>query len=125
MPQRIAIIGASADRSKYGNKAVRAYLEAGWEVFPVNPAGGEIEGRPVIADVGALPGRMDRVALYVPPAVGLGVLPELAAAPPGDLIANPGADGPALFAAAEALGLPVRAVCAIVAIGRAPIEFPA
>lgn len=37
-PKRtIAIVGASADRAKFGNKAVRAYAEEGWEVWPVNP----------------------------------------------------------------------------------------
>ena len=37
----VAIIGASTDRSKFGNKSVRAHLQQGYEVFPVNPKGGE------------------------------------------------------------------------------------
>ena len=40
----VAILGASADRSKFGNKAVRAFLARGYTVYPVNPKGGEIEG---------------------------------------------------------------------------------
>lgn len=124
MAQRIAIVGASSDRRKFGNKAVRAYIAAGWEVVPVNPAGGEIEGLSAQTDLAALSGPMDRVALYVPPAVGLALLPAIAACQPADLIANPGADAPELLAAAEALGLPIRAACAIVAVGRVPAEFP-
>jgi hypothetical protein len=40
----VAILGASADRSKYGNKAVRAYQQQGYTVFPINPKESEIEG---------------------------------------------------------------------------------
>ena len=42
--QTVAVIGASADRSKFGNKAVRAFRAQGWTVVPVNPRGGDIEG---------------------------------------------------------------------------------
>ena len=40
----VAILGASADRSKFGNKSVRAHAQAGYDVYPVNPKGGTIEG---------------------------------------------------------------------------------
>ena len=40
----IAVIGASSDRQKFGNKCVRAYLAAGWEVYPINLHEHEIEG---------------------------------------------------------------------------------
>ena len=33
----VAIIGASADPNKFGNKSIHAHLHAGYEVFPVNP----------------------------------------------------------------------------------------
>src|SRR5439155_125292 len=84
MPKRkkptVAIVGASADRSKFGNKSVRAHLAQGFDVYPVNPKGGQVEGLPVylrLADVPAA--HLDRVSLYVPPAVGLSLLPEIAA----------------------------------------------
>ena len=43
----VAILGASADRSKFGNQSVRAHLQQGYVVYPVNPKGGEIEGQTV------------------------------------------------------------------------------
>ena len=33
----VAVVGASADRTKFGNKAVRAFHDAGWTVFPIHP----------------------------------------------------------------------------------------
>ena len=33
----VAIIGASSNRAKYGNKALRAYERQGYRVIPINP----------------------------------------------------------------------------------------
>ena len=33
----VAVVGASANRTKFGNKAVRAFRDAGWTVFPIHP----------------------------------------------------------------------------------------
>src|SRR3954447_26927987 len=72
---RVAIVGASTDREKYGNKAVRAFRRAGYDVFPINPKAGQVEGLRAFASLDDLPvGRLERVSFYVPPAVGLGVL---------------------------------------------------
>ena len=46
----VVILGASADRSKYGNKAVRAFQQQGYAVYPVNPKEAEIEG--LLAEAG-------------------------------------------------------------------------
>ena len=42
MPDTVAVVGASADRSKFSNKSVRAHAQQGWTVYPVNPKGGEM-----------------------------------------------------------------------------------
>ena len=68
----IAILGASADRGKFGNKAVRAFLARGYDVYPINPKGGEVEGLTVHASLAAIPAdvKLDRISVYLPPAVG-------------------------------------------------------
>lgn len=119
----VAVVGASADRSKYGNKAVRAYVREGWEVFPVNPRGGVIEGLKVYERLRDLPGPVDRVSLYLPPELGLRVLPEIAAASPGELFVNPGAESPELIDEARRLGLDPIQACSIVDLGARPSEF--
>ena len=119
----VAVIGASADRSKFGNKSVRAHLAQGWEVYPVNPAGGEIEGLAAYRSVEEIPVRLDRVSMYVPPSVGVKLLPVIAAAAPEELFINPGAESDELVAAARALGLDPILACSIVAIGTTPAAF--
>ena len=63
----VAVIGASADREKFGNKAVRAYQTMGWTVFPINPSEQSIEGIECYKSVLKIPYKIDRFALYVPP----------------------------------------------------------
>lgn len=119
----VAVVGASADRRKYGNKAVRAYLREGWEVFPVNPHGGVIEGLKVYTRLRDVPGPLDRVSLYLPPEIGLRALPEIAASAPGEFYVNPGAESPELIDQARRLGLDPILACSIVDLGARPSEF--
>ena len=122
----VAIIGASTDRSKFGNKAVRAYRNAGYEVVPINPHAREVEGMTAYATLDAAPaGRLDRVSFYVPPEVGLAVLDQVARrrADIGEIWLNPGAESPELAARAEALGLPVIQACSILAVGESPARY--
>ncbi len=122
--QTIAVIGASADRSKYGNKCVRAFLRAGWQVYPVHPSATEVEGLPVYRSLAEVPPvHLDRVSVYLPPAVMMNVLDEMATRPIGELWLNPGADAPQVAAKARQLGFNVICACSIVAIGASPHEF--
>jgi predicted CoA-binding protein len=121
----VAIVGASADRSKYGNKSVRAHLEQGYRVFPVNPKGGEIEGLPAYKNLAEIPvARLDRISLYVPPAVGLALIDEIAAKGCDELWLNPGSDSDELAEAARTRGLNPIIACSIVDVGVDPHELP-
>jgi predicted CoA-binding protein len=121
----IAVIGASNDRRKYGNKCVRAYRDEGYTVFPVNPREDEIEGLRVYPSVREIAADLDVVSLYLPPPVTLEVLPEIAAKGVREtLYFNPGSADAAAERRAEELGLPARSACSIVAIGRSPRQYP-
>lgn len=124
MSQTVAIIGASADRRKFGNKSVRAHLQRGFTVFPIHPTASEIEGCTTYRSICDLPvDRLDRVSLYVPPHVGLALLDDLAVRPPNELWVNPGAESDELLEKAKRLGLPTIVGCSIVAIGISPTEL--
>ena len=120
----VAVIGASLDRRKYGNKAVRAYLEAGLTVFPVNPNEATIEGQRAYPNVDAIAEPIDYVSLYVPPAVGLKLLPAIAAKRPKEVWLNPGSESDELIEAAADLHVRIVVACSIVALGLSPGAFP-
>ncbi|HEY1599837.1 MAG TPA: CoA-binding protein [Pirellulales bacterium] len=126
MPEpTIAILGASPDRLKFGNKAVRAYRQKGYDVYPVNPKGGEIEGLVASRSLAEVPAaHLNRISVYLPPAVLLNVLDDIAAKGCDELWLNPGCDTPEVIAKAQQLGLNVVAACSIVAIGISPSELP-
>ena len=75
----VAIIGASNDRAKFGNKAMRAFLQKGYEVFPVNPKEESVEGLQAFKSIADVPVRPQMITVYLPPPILLKVLPDIAA----------------------------------------------
>lgn len=121
----VAILGASADRSKFGNKSVRAHLRQGFEVYPVNPKGGEIEGLTAYRSLADVPaGRLNRVSVYLPPPLVLKALDEIVARGCDELFLNPGTESPEVVGRAESLGLNPIVACSIVDLGVRPKDFP-
>ena len=119
----VAVIGASSDRRKYGNKAVRAYQETGYKVFPVNPHGESIEGLPSYKSLDEISETVDFVSLYVPPAVGIKMLPAIAGKKPQEVWLNPGSESDDLIEAAADLKLRAIVACSIQALGINPAEL--
>jgi hypothetical protein len=120
----VAIIGASADRAKFGNKSVRAHLAQGYEVFPINPKGGEIEGLTALTSIAEVPvEKLDRVSLYVPPHVGLALIDQIAAQGCQELWLNPGSESDELAEKARELGLEPIIACSIVDVGVSPHDL--
>ncbi len=118
--RRVAVIGASNDRRKFGNKAVRAFLRQGYDVVPINPHEASIEGVRAYRSVLDVPGPIDMATVYVPPETGLVVIGEIARKGIREVWLNPGSESPALLAEAEALGLSPIEACSIVGIGETP-----
>jgi predicted CoA-binding protein len=125
MPEpSVAVIGASHDRRKYGNKAVRAYREYGYTVFPVNPGEASVEDLKAYPNLDAIPDPIDFVSMYVPPAVGLKLLPAIARKHPKEVWLNPGSESEEFIDAAADLHLRVVVACSITALGMSPDDFP-
>ena len=123
MAKRVAVIGASSNRSKFGNKALRAFEHQGYTVIPINPNESEVEGHPTYASVLDVPGAIDMATVYVPPAVGVRVMEDLAKKEIPEVWLNPGADDPMVVSRARALGLRTIQACSIVGIGESPGRY--
>ena len=126
----VAVIGASRNRRKFGNKAVRAFRRRGYEVVVVNPEcaaaaapDDRVEGLRAYRSVLDVPGAIDMATLYVPPGIGERVLDDIAAKRISALWINPGAESEQLVARARALGLEATLHCSIVAIGESPADY--
>ncbi len=120
----VAIVGASTDPTKYSNKAVLAYKQQGYEVYPVNPKGGTLHGLKVYRRLAEVPRRpLDRVSVYVPPEVTLQVLDEVAQVGTRQLWLNPGSESPQVLEKARSLGLEPVVACSILALGVHPDQI--
>lgn len=120
MDKVVAVIGASSDRSKFGNKAVRAFANQGCTVVPIHPKEAVVEGIKAYKSVLDVPGPIDMASLYLAPAVGLTVIEEVAKKGIPEVWLNPGADSPELEARARALGLRTIVACSILGVGEDP-----
>ncbi|REJ72510.1 MAG: CoA-binding protein [Planctomycetota bacterium] len=114
-----AVVGASRDRAKYGNKVLRAYQQTGRTVFPVNPQTDEVEGLTAYPDLSSLPETVYGVSIVTPPDVTEQIVEEAAALGVQHLWMQPGAESRAAIERAEKLGLNVihSGPCALVVMG--------
>jgi predicted CoA-binding protein len=120
MPKVVAVIGASSNRRKFGNKALRAFRQQGYTVIPINPNEAEVEGLKTYASVLDVPGTIDMASMYVPPEIGEQVIAEIAQKGIAEVWLNPGAESAELIARARALDIKPIVACSIVAIGENP-----
>jgi predicted CoA-binding protein len=123
MGKTVAVVGASSDRHKFGNKAVRAFQAEGHRVIPINPNEPAVEGIATFASVLDVPDAIDMATVYVQPEVGLRLLPEFEQKGIPEIWFNPGAESDEILAEARRRKLNVILACSIVAIGRNPYAF--
>ncbi|HWN85366.1 MAG TPA: CoA-binding protein [Vicinamibacterales bacterium] len=125
MPQKqvVAVVGASRDRHKFGNKALRAFRDAGHTVIPINPHETEVEGVRAYASVLDVPGPIDMATVYVQPDTALRLLDEFQRKRIPEIWLNPGADDDAVLAEARKRRLNIIAACSIIGAGKSPGDY--
>ena len=119
----VAVIGASSNRDKFGNKALRAFAKRGYTVIPINPTEKEVEGHRAFASVLDVPDAIDLATLYVPPSAGVRVMDDLVKKGVPEVWLNPGADDRTVVERAQTLGLKTVRQCSIIAIGESPAQY--
>ncbi len=123
MSTTVAVIGASSDRQKYGNKALRALRDQGYTVVPINPKEPEVEGERSYGSVLDVPVPIDMATFYVAPAVGMKILDDVVKKGIPEVWFNPGADGPQVVERARALGLKTVVASTILGAGAQPSSY--
>ena len=119
----VAVLGASSDRNKFGNKAVRAFRDCGYQVYPINAKESVVEGIGAFPSLQAVPARPDIVSVYLPPPVLLSLLHSLAAVGIVELWLNPGTDTPEVISALQRLNIPFLQACSLVRLGVNPSDY--
>lgn len=119
----VAVIGASSDRRKFGNKAFRAFQQEGYKVLPINPNESSVEGVATFPTVMDVPDRIDMATVYVPPEIGITLLDGFEKKQIAEIWINPGAESDELISEARRRKLNVIEACSIVGIGRNPYSF--
>jgi len=114
-----AVVGASVDRSKYGNKVLRCYQQHGRSVYPINARAAEVEGLKAYPTLAALPEKVRAISVITPPAITEQVVRDAATAGVTHIWMQPGAESEAAIREAEALGMAVIAggPCLLVVMG--------
>jgi predicted CoA-binding protein len=123
MTKTVAVVGASSDRNKFGNKALRAFRAQGYAALAINPNEEVVEGERTYASVLDVPGPIDMATVYVQPEVAEALLDEFDKKRIPEIWINPGAESTRLMAEAARRKLNVIYACSIVGIGRSPSEF--
>ena len=65
--EKLAVLGVSRARNKFGNWVFRELRKKGYQVFPINPNVAEIEGERCFASLSALPAGVTGVVVVLPP----------------------------------------------------------
>lgn len=123
MGKVVAVIGASSNRRKFGNKALRAFETRGYTVVAINPNEREVEGHRTYPSVLDYPGTIDMATVYVRPEAGVGVMDDLKRKGVPEVWLNPGADEDPVLKRAQQLGLNVIRACSIMGIGDTPWKY--
>lgn len=114
-----AVVGASTNRAKYGNKILRCYQQAKRDAIPVNPRADEIEGEPCFPSLSAIPRPVHGVSVITPSKISEQIVVECAELGIKHIWMQPGAESQRCIdlAAEHGLSLIPGTACLLVVLG--------
>ncbi len=118
MSKTIAIVGASRRPDKVSHQAVKAFAQAGYQVYPINPQAEEIAGHQSFSDLAELPVYVDEISIYLPPALTKKFLQSLPLEKLKSLQTiyfNPGSFDDEVKAIVAQMNLPAVFACSLIA----------
>ena len=112
-----AVIGASDNPDKFGNKTYRMLKDKGYTVYPVNPVKENICGDKCYRSISSLPQKPDVLNMVVAPEIGLSVIEEAAALGVKNIWLQPGTYNQELLNLIGEKGLNHVLNCVLVCLG--------
>ncbi len=114
-----AVVGASRNRAKYGNKVLRVYIQNKRHVLPVNPNADKVEGLTAYADLASLPEPVHGISVITPPDVTESIVEQAVQLGIKHIWMQPGAESDRAIERAQQAGMNVIAggPCALVVLG--------
>lgn len=111
-----AVVGASSNREKFGNKVLRAYLQKHKKVYPINPNEKIIEGVPCLPNLQPLPDEVQSISIITPPFVTENIVQQAILKGIKHIWMQPGAESDLAIKLAEDKGINViaRGPCILV-----------
>lgn len=110
----VVVLGASTNRKRYSNRAVRMLTERNYHVVPVNPNCAEVEGLTCFSTLEEIKYDVDTLTVYVKPKISTALADRIVAVRPGRVILNPGTESSPLEKRLESEGIPVVKACTLV-----------
>jgi predicted CoA-binding protein len=96
--KKFAVVGATDNPEKYGNRIFKNLTKRGYEVYPVNPNLKEIEGVKCYPTLSDVPVKVDVVDFVVPPNVTESILKECKKLGLDNIWLQPGSESDAAIA---------------------------
>ena len=112
---KIAIVGASVDRTKYGNRALRGFLAAGYDVYPINPSLETVEGVKCYPTLSSIPIKPDIVSVYTSPSITEKLVAQIAEVHAEEVYFNPGSENENVKRLAKDLKVNAIFACSVIA----------
>ncbi len=110
----VVVLGASDDPERYSNMAVRLLKAGGFDVIPVHPKLGEVEGIPVVHELAHIRKPVDTVTLYIGPERSATMVKDVIALRPRRVIFNPGTESHTVEMALKEAGIETLMACTLV-----------
>lgn len=120
---KVAVIGGVNNPEKYAYRAVKELLAAGHQVFPVNPAGGNVLGCEILKSTDELPEGIDVVSIYINSSNSNKIIDSLLSIRPKNVILNPGAENRELSDILSENGINVKEACTLIMLKTGNFKF--
>lgn len=119
--KHFAVAGASPDRSKFGNKVLRALASAGKDVVGIHPIASNVEGLPTFKTLADVPGPIESLSIVTSPSVTERIVTEAIQRGVCSIWMQPGAESEFAIEQAQQHGIDVIAggPCLLVRLSRA------